>query len=97
MTTETTPHTPETLRLMNAVGKDMQRVLVQTMETHGDVPHGESAIMEGTLFALCVVAFDMRPETMSAADLAQMICEQVSKYVLTFEAEAAIGPAKGTA
>ena len=97
MTIETTPHTPETRRLLEAVGNDMQRILVQTMETHGDVPNGESAIMEGTLFALCAVAFDMRPETMSPADLVQMICEQASKYVLNFEAEAAIGPAQGTA
>lgn len=97
MTIETTPHTPATRQLMEAVGADMQRILVQTMADHGEVPNGESAIMEGTLFALCAVAFDMRPDTMSPAELAKMICEQASKYVLTFEAEASIGPAQGTA
>lgn len=97
MTAETVNHSPATRRLMAAVSDDMQRILAQTMERHAGVPNGESAIMEGTLFAFCAVAYGLRPEGKTADDVVALLTMQAAKYMTSFAADDVIGPAQGAA
>lgn len=82
---------------MNAVGDDMQRILVQTMERHTHVPHGPDAVLEGALFAFCSVAFDTRPDGVTGEQVLAMMNEQAGRYLAFFQAEAVIGQPMGTA
>lgn len=93
----TTPHTPATRQLMEAVSDDMQRILNQTLEGHACTEGSGSAIMEGTLFAFCAVLYQCRPDNLSPAAAAAIVAQQAAKYMASFEAEASIGAAQGTA
>ena len=98
MTIRKTAHTPQTLALMHEMGDETQQLLGDLMREHAPhVPHAESAIMEGTLFGFCAMAFDLKPADMTADDLTRLITEQVAKYVASFEAENIIGRAQGSA
>lgn len=91
-------HTPETRAISEAVANDAQRIMVNTVAMHErSCPDAGSAVLEGFLFAFCAVVYDTRPPDLTAADVAAMIAEQAAKYMASFDADAVIGAAQGTA
>lgn len=87
----------ETKAFMAAIGDHMQKMIVSNMTVNQAVPLAGSAVIEGTLFALCSVAFDVRPEGVTGEEVAAMMGETAARYLALFQAEEVIGRPVGTA
>lgn len=90
-------NTPATRQLMEAVSDDMQRILNQTIDGHAGLEGSGSAIVEGTLFALCAVVYQGRPDGMTGPEVAELLAQQSLKYMTSFDAESLIGAPQGNA